>query len=111
MHRPFLAILSFVVACAACRAAEVPILAITHVNVIPVVRPGLLEDYTVVVVGGIIETVAPSAQVAIPSNAEVLDCTDATLEDWNKMFGLVTKPDQPEDKPPLQAVGDRGAPS
>ena len=79
MHRPFLAILSFVVACAACRAAEVPILAITHVNVIPVVRPGLLEDYTVVVVGGIIETVAPSAQVAIPSNAELLDCTDQFL--------------------------------
>ncbi len=35
---------------------------------------------------------------------EVLDCTDATIEDWEKVFDLA-KPDQPGDKPPLKAVG------
>ena len=39
---------------------------------------------------------------------EVLDCTDATVEDWRKTLELVVKPAEPEDKPPLKAVGDGG---
>jgi hypothetical protein len=39
---------------------------------------------------------------------EVLDCTDAAIEDWSKMFGLVTQRDTAGDKPPLKAVGDGG---
>ena len=32
---------------------------------------------------------------------EVLDCTDATIEDWEKIFHLSAKPDE---KPPLKAA-------
>ncbi len=32
---------------------------------------------------------------------EVLDCTDATIEDWEKIFGLIKKPGN---KPPLKAA-------
>jgi hypothetical protein len=39
---------------------------------------------------------------------EVLDCTDAVIEDWEKMFGLVTQRDKTGDKPPLKAVDDGG---
>ena len=39
---------------------------------------------------------------------EVLDCTVAVIEDWDKMFGLVTQRDRTEDRPPLKAVGDGG---
>ena len=39
---------------------------------------------------------------------EVLDCTDAVIEDWDKMFGLVTQRDRTEDRPSLKAVGEGG---
>ncbi len=39
---------------------------------------------------------------------EVLDCTDSTIEDWSKMFGLVTRSDKTGDRQPLKTVGDGG---
>ena len=73
MHAPSLLALCLAAALTSCRATQAPPLAITHVNVIPVDRPGVLEDHTVVVIDGVIQTLAPSDQVELPSDAQVVD--------------------------------------
>jgi len=47
--------------------------AIEHVSVVPMDRPGVLADQTVVVVDGLIQAVGPAAKVATPKNATVVD--------------------------------------
>ena len=72
-----------VIATAACAAAPPsprpapsgppPTLAITHVDVIPIDRPGVLRDQTVLVRGDTITTVAAAAQVAVPRGTPTVD--------------------------------------
>lgn len=47
--------------------------ALVGVNLIPIAEPGVRPDQTVIVRQGLIENMGPTAQVAIPDGAEVLD--------------------------------------
>ena len=47
--------------------------AIRHVDVVPMSRPGLLRDQTVVVVDGLVAGLGPADEVEIPPDVEVLD--------------------------------------
>ena len=53
--------------------ATEPLLAITHVDVIPVHRPGILEDRTVLIRGDRIVSVSPSAGTDVPDSATLID--------------------------------------
>jgi len=70
-----------IAAAAACSSAPAPhtlpgpppTLAITHVDVIPMDRPGVLRDQTVLVRGDAIVAVAPAGEVAVPRGTRTLD--------------------------------------
>jgi imidazolonepropionase-like amidohydrolase len=53
--------------------AQSPVVAFQHVNVLAMERERVLEDYTVVIQGGIIQEVAPSHRVQLPEDATVYD--------------------------------------
>ena len=53
--------------------AQSPVVAFQHVNVLAMDRERVLEDYTVVIQGGIIQEVAPSHRVQLPEDATVFD--------------------------------------
>lgn len=55
------------------RGSATPILAVVGVDVIPMDRPGVLRDHTVVVEDGVITRVGPAGAVAVPEGARVLD--------------------------------------
>lgn len=47
--------------------------AFTHVNVIPMDREGVLDDYTVIVVDGVIAGMGPAGSTEVPADATVID--------------------------------------
>ena len=59
-------------------AEQVPI-AFVHANLIPMVNATLYPDHTVIVEGDRITIVGPSSQTDVPSNATVINCSQAFL--------------------------------
>ena len=47
-------------------AADRHVFAITHANVVPMNRPDVLPDYTVIVFDGVIAAVEPTGKVRMP---------------------------------------------
>lgn len=90
---------------AACTAPEAApgTIAFTGVDVLPMDRPGVVEDQTVVVVDGVITEVGPADEVVVGRGAEVIDGTDRYL-----MPGLAEMHAHvpPGDDPPREAVED-----
>ena len=64
-------------ACATAQSPEKPAaegaIAFVHANVIPMNREVVLEDQTVVIAGGKIASIAPSAKAALPAGAKAID--------------------------------------
>ena len=56
-----------------------PVLAIEHVHVVPMDRERVLRDHTVLVQGGVVRAVGPSAAVRIPAGAVRVDGRGAHL--------------------------------
>jgi len=54
-------------------------IAFIHANLVPMTSEIVLPDYTVVVYGGQIITVGPSAQTEVPQNAKMIDCRNTFL--------------------------------
>src|SRR3989449_3432020 len=63
---------------------EAPVVALTHVRVIDGTGAAPLEDQTIVIVEGKIQSIAPSATAKTPANARILD-----LKDYTVLPGLV----------------------
>jgi imidazolonepropionase-like amidohydrolase len=63
---------------------EAPIVALTHVHVIDGTGAAPLDDQTIVIVEGKIQSIAPSATAKTPANARILD-----LKDYTVLPGLV----------------------
>ena len=79
LRKPFVCLL-FAAVAAACAAAQdrarpaaEGTIAFVHVNVIPLNREAVLEDQTVVIAGGKIAGIEPSAKAAIPAGAKTID--------------------------------------
>src|SRR5688572_21466810 len=53
--------------------AEAPVIALTHVRVIDGTGAAPLEDQTIIITGGKIQSIAPSASATVPPNAQTLD--------------------------------------
>src|SRR5882757_11384477 len=64
--------------------AEAPVIALTHVRVIDGTGAAPLEDQTIVITGGKIESTAPSTTAKVPTGAQVLD-----LKGYTVLPGLV----------------------
>ena len=58
---------------------EAPVIALTHVRVIDGTGAAAVDDQTIVISGGKIQTVGPSKSVTIPANAETLDLNGYTV--------------------------------
>ena len=58
---------------------EAPVIALTHVRVIDGTGTAAIDDQTIVISGGKIQTVGPSKSVTIPANAETLDLNGYTV--------------------------------
>lgn len=95
-------LLRFVLACAAASACAVSslaaqpgVLAITHVNVIPMDRAGVRRDRTVLIRNGLIVAVAPAAAVRVPAGAMVVDGRGRYLIPglWDMHVHTVANPD------------------
>ncbi len=63
---------------------EAPVVALAHVRVIDGTGAAPLEDQTIVIAGGKIESIAPSANANVPPGAQVLD-----LKGYSILPGLV----------------------
>src|SRR5438309_7811133 len=63
---------------------EAPAVALTHVRVIDGTGAAPLEDQTVVIANGKIQSIAPSATASVPPNAQLLD-----LKGYTVLPGLV----------------------
>jgi imidazolonepropionase-like amidohydrolase len=63
---------------------EAPVIALTHVRVIDGTGAAPLEDQTIVIADGKIQSIAPSATAAVPTSAQILD-----LKDYTVLPGLV----------------------
>ena len=63
---------------AACEVRE-DVIAIEHVNVIPMDRERVLEDYTVVVEAGLIRDIEPASEAAVPRGATRIDGSEKFL--------------------------------
>ncbi len=62
----------------ACEVRE-DVIVIEHVNVIPMDRERVLEDYTVVVEAGVIRDIAPTSEAAVPRGATRIDGSEKFL--------------------------------
>jgi imidazolonepropionase-like amidohydrolase len=63
---------------------EAPVIALTHVRIIDGTGAAPLEDQTIVISDGKLQSIAPSADAHVPSNAQVLD-----LKGYTVLPGLV----------------------
>jgi imidazolonepropionase-like amidohydrolase len=63
---------------------EAPVIALTHVRVIDGTGAAPLEDQTIVIADGKIQSIAPSATAAVPTGAQIL-----ALKDYTVLPGLV----------------------
>ena len=64
--------------------AEAQVVALTHIRVIDGTGAAPRDDQTIIIVGGKIQSIAPSATANVPANAQVLD-----LKDYTVLPGLV----------------------
>src|SRR5258706_16281015 len=64
--------------------AEAPLIALAHVRVIDGTGAAPLDDQTIVIADGKIQSIAPSANANVPANSQVLD-----LKGYTVMPGLV----------------------
>ena len=102
--RALSALLGLVVAAACAEAqAEPGTIAFTNVDVIPMDREGVLENQTVVVVGGVIREVGAAGDVSVGSGAMVIDGTGRYLmPGLSEMHAHVP----PQANPPRENVED-----
>ena len=102
--RALSALLGLVVAAAGAEAqAEPGTIAFANVDVIPMDREGVLENQTVVVVGGVISEVGAAGDVSVGSGAMVIDGTGRYLmPGLSEMHAHVP----PEANPPRENVED-----
>jgi hypothetical protein len=56
-----------------------PVIALTHVRVVDGTGARAVEDHTIILSGGRIQSVGPSASARIPSGAEILDLSNHTV--------------------------------
>lgn len=79
------------------KAASPKVYAITNVNVIPMDREQILENHTVIVEGGRITDVAPSAEAKFIENAEEIDGRGRYLiPGLTEMHGHIPGEDRPQ---------------
>ncbi len=82
---------------------DVSITAFTGVSVLPMDGTGALTDQTVLVSGGQITAIGPTASISIPPEAEVVDGTDKYLTPG--LTDAHTHPKDPEDLLPYLSSG------
>src|SRR5712671_945286 len=58
---------------------EAPLIALAHVRVIDGTGAAPQEDQTIIISGGKIQSVGPSADAKVPANSQVLDLTGYTV--------------------------------
>src|SRR5215470_2964589 len=63
---------------------EAPVIALTHVRVIDAIGNGPVNDQTIVITDGKVQSVEPSASAKVPANAKTLD-----LDGYSVLPGLV----------------------